>query len=196
MEFKPTMKIGILGGTFNPIHLGHLILAEEVMNLVGLDKIIFIPCYIPPHKSSKGVIRVTSRLNMVKFAIESNPRFCVSDIEAKVKRKSYTINTLKALKKVFPLHTDFFLIVGSDALEELSRWKNFKEIQKLAEVIVAVRPGFKPAKKQYTNRLIKISQVGISSSDIRMRVKKGISFRYLVPDKVEGYIRRNRLYRA
>ncbi|MCX5657328.1 MAG: nicotinate-nucleotide adenylyltransferase, partial [Candidatus Omnitrophica bacterium] len=189
------MRIGILGGTFNPIHLGHLILAEEAIDLVGLEKIIFIPCYIPPHKSSKGIIQAAARLKMVNLAIGSNARFSVSDIEAKVKRKSYTINTLRALKKVFPMHTDFFLIVGSDALEELPRWKNFKEIQKLAKVIVAVRPGFKAAKKQYTNKLIKISQLGISSSDIRMRVKKGFSIRYLVPDKVEGYIRRNSLYR-
>lgn len=189
------MRIGILGGTFNPVHLGHLILADEAMYLLGLDEIIFIPCYIPPHKSSKNIIPSADRLNMVKLAIGGNKRFSVSDIEAKVKRKSYTINTLRALKKVFPPHTKFFLIVGSDALEELPCWKNFQEIKRLAKVIVAARPGFKTGKKQYINRLIKISQFDISSSNIRMRVKKGFSIRYLVPDKVEEYIRINRLYR-
>ncbi len=188
------MKIGILGGTFNPVHIGHLILAEEARVHLKLDKVIFVPCYLPPHKSSKGVIAAPHRLNMLERAVAAHPDFYVSDIETKAKVKSYTFSTLEKLREVYAYPVKLFLIVGSDALEELPHWKNFGRIARLAEVVVAERPEFPVKRRPSWARIIQVTRVGISSSDVRDRIKKGLPIRYLVPEKVESYIVKNRLY--
>lgn len=188
------MRIGILGGTFNPIHIGHLILAEEARQILRLDKVVFVPCYSPPHKSSKGLIEARHRLQMVKMTTAPHPSFEVSDIEIKAGGKSYTHETIQKLKEVFP-GGRLFLIVGSDAIEELPNWKNFKKILELARIIIAQRPEFPVDSKPVWARIIRIPRVAISSSDIRQRIKKGSSIRYLVPEAVERYIQKNKLYK-
>ncbi|MGE4357475.1 MAG: nicotinate-nucleotide adenylyltransferase [Candidatus Omnitrophota bacterium] len=189
------LKIGILGGTFNPVHNGHLILGEEACRILGLNKVIFVPCYLPPHKNHRDLIPAHHRLAMVREAIKGNKHFTVSDIEIKEGGVSYTVETLKKFKRIFHPYTELFLIVGSDAVQELPTWKNFKEILELSIIIIAERADFKVVKKPRWAKIIKIPQIEISSSEIRRRVRKGISIRYLVPPAVEKYITKNKLYR-
>ncbi|MCM8783378.1 MAG: nicotinate-nucleotide adenylyltransferase [Candidatus Omnitrophica bacterium] len=189
------LRIGILGGTFNPIHLGHLILAEEAYRILGLNKVIFVPCYLPPHKSYRGLISAQHRLAMIKEAIKGNNHFTVSDIELREKEISYTFKTLQKFRRIFPRYTKIFLIVGSDAIRELTHWKNFKTIIEMSKIIIAKRTNFPVDKKPHWARIIKIPQIEISSSEIRSRIKKEITISYLVPCAVEKYIEKNRLYR-
>jgi nicotinate-nucleotide adenylyltransferase len=187
------MKIGILGGTFNPIHLGHLILADEVREKLSLDKVVFIPTYIPPHKQNSDVAAAEDRLRMVKAAIKGNKYFGASDIEIKRKGPSYTVDTVKALKIKFPIH-DFYFITGSDLLKYLDEWKDFSKLLGLVKFVVATRPGY-PLKKipSYVQR-VGIRAVDISAFEIRQSIKENKSFRYLVPDPVFEYINRKKLY--
>jgi len=188
------MRIGILGGTFNPIHIGHLILAEEAYRLLKLDKLIFIPCYLPPHKTSQGLISAKHRFHMVKEAIKENKNFLVSDIEIKEKGISYTFKTLQKIRKIFPPSTEIFLIVGSDAIDELPRWKNFDLILKLSKIVIATRANFPIEKRPKWAKIIRIPYIEISSSQIRKRIKRGLPIRYFVPSQVEKYIEKNKLY--
>jgi nicotinate-nucleotide adenylyltransferase len=187
------MKIGILGGTFNPVHIGHLILAEEISEKLGLDKLIFVPAYLPPHKGTGDIISAAERLKMVRLAIEGNRGFAVSDIEIRRRGPSYTIDTVRALKKKFPQHT-FFFITGSDLLNYLKEWKDLKDVIRLVTFIVATRPGYPLAKIPSYIRTVSIRAVDISAFEIRRCIKDGRSFRYLVPDVVYRYIRAKRLY--
>jgi nicotinate-nucleotide adenylyltransferase len=192
------LKIGILGGTFDPIHLGHLILAEQLAEKFKLDKVIFIPSASPPHKNNKKVSKAKDRFKMTGLAIEDNPLFSISDIELKRKGKSYTVITIKELKKLYP-KSKLFLLCGSDVLDELKTWKSPDEIYKLIKVIVGVRPGYNKIKKdnKYAKKSIieQINGLEVSSTEIRKRVKKGKSIRYLVPDKARNYIRKKGLYK-
>lgn len=186
------MKIGILGGTFNPIHIGHLILAEQAQYELGLDNILFIPSYIPPHKRLEDNISAKDRLNMVKLAIEDNQKFNVSTIEIKRKGKSYTVITLRQLKDKYP-QDELYFLAGADSLQQ--NWKGFSEVLDLSNFIVVNRPGWSTkGKLDERMRLLEIPTVVISSSEIRKMVKEGKPIRYLVPDKVREYISNNSLY--
>lgn len=187
-------NIGILGGSFDPVHIGHLILAEYALEEYKLEKVIFIPNRIPNLKKPTHT-SPRHRYLMVKLAIQDNPRFMVSDIEIKRKGISYTYDTVMELKKKFK-NTRFFFIIGSDAYNELPRWKNFKKLIKEIEFIVATRPKSKVKKIPGVKfQILNIPEVDISSSYIRERVNKGLSVRYLVPDRVWDYIREFNLYR-
>ena len=188
------MKIGILGGTFNPIHYGHLILGEQVLGQLGLDKVIFIPAYLPPHKSDKGILSAGHRLKMIELAVKWNKHFVVSDIEIRRKGKSYTVDTLRAIKKKFP-GASLFFICGSDLVKEIPTWKDVDEIYKLAKFVLAKRPGFGRRLSGENFLKIDVAQVDISSSLIRDLVSKGRSVRYLTPGAVVEYIEKNKLYR-
>ena len=188
------MKIGILGGTFNPIHYGHLILGEQVLGQLGLDKVIFVPAFVPPHKSGRGIIPACHRLKMIELAVNRNPHFAVSDIEIKRKGKSYTVDTLREIKRVYP-QAKLFFICGSDLVNEIPRWKNVGEIYKLAKFVLAKRPGFGKRLSGRNFLKIDVAQVDISSSLIRDLVRKNMSIRYLTPDKVIKYIKKHRLYK-
>jgi nicotinate-nucleotide adenylyltransferase len=187
------MRIGILGGTFNPVHIGHLILAEEALDKLKLDKVIFVPAYQPPHKD-EAILDAEHRFNMVALAIEGNPCFEVSRIEMAAKQKAYSVDTLKALREQFGPTAEFFFITGSDSLKELSSWKNIDEVFRLANFIVAKRPGFPIERTPKEVRVVVITEAEVSSSEIRRRLKEGRSVRYLVPEKVRGYIEKYRLY--
>lgn len=188
------MKVGIFGGTFNPVHIGHLILAEEAREKLGLDKIIFIPTALPPHKDTVDIAPASDRLKMLKLAIKGNKFFKFSDIEIKRQGRSYTIDTLKELKNKF-IHDELYFIIGSDLLKYLNEWKDLNEINKMVKFVAATRPGY-PLEQipSYIQRLA-IRAVDVSGFEVRQCIKENKSFRYLVPDKVFDYINKRKLYK-
>ena len=187
-------RIGILGGSFDPIHIGHLVLAEYALTGCKLDKVLFIPNRIPNLKQPPQT-SARHRYRMVKLAIQDNPTFEVSDIEIKRKGISYTYDTVIALKKKFK-NARLFFIIGSDAYNSLPQWKNFKKLITEIEFIVAIRPDSKIKKiPEVKFQVLNIPEIAISSSYIRERVEKGMSIRYLVPDRVWQYICEYKLYK-
>ncbi len=199
------MKIGLIGGTFNPIHYGHLILSEYIREDCQLDKIIFIPTAIPPHKVKSQVEDSEIRLEMTKLATESNKFFQVSDIESHRPGISYTIDTLIELNGLYP-NDQLYFIIGADSLFQLPTWKDYDKIIGTTKLIVVNRPGgkndliqdkIKEYRDLYGGNIINVRSplIDISSSDIRTRVKSGKSIKYLVPNNVEEYIIKNNLYK-
>ncbi|MFH1127828.1 MAG: nicotinate-nucleotide adenylyltransferase [Candidatus Omnitrophota bacterium] len=187
------MKIGILGGTFNPIHIGHLILADEVREKLSLDKIIFVPAYLPPHKDNSDIAAPVERFKMIKLAIKGNKNFAVSNIEIKRDGRSYTIDTVKEFNRLYP-KDELYFITGSDLLKYLEDWKDLPEIIKLVRFVVATRPGFPLEKIPTYIQTVAIRAVDVSAFEIRSCIKEGKSFRYLVPEAVFSYINTKRLY--
>jgi nicotinate-nucleotide adenylyltransferase len=190
-------KLGVLGGTFDPIHVGHLVLAEQVREKFQLEKIIFIPSASPPHKTEQKLSPANHRFEMTRLAVEGNRYFFVSDIELKREGLSYTVETLRRLKELYK-DSEIYFLTGSDVLDEITTWKDPEVIYKLAKIVIAVRPGFDELdpKDHFAKKSIiaKITGVDISSTQIREKVKKGESIKYLVPAKVEEYIRKKNLY--
>ncbi len=199
-------NIGVLGGSFDPIHAGHLVLGEGVREGVGLDKVIFLPANIPPHKSAVGrMASPEDRLNMVRLAVGDNPFFEASDLEIARSGTSYTIDTVRGLKRQY--YGGIYLIVGGDSVGELKTWKDARELMRECKLAVGRRPGFElPSAEELERELgvhgeellsnvVDIPQVGVSSTDIRRRVREGKSVKYLVPDRVRAYIEERGLYR-
>lgn len=193
------MKIGIFGGTFNPIHLGHLINAQFIKEEFFLDKIIFIPSKYPVHKDLEGEIPADARFKLITAAIENNPAFEASHIEIDREMPSYTIITVKEIMKLYP-GSELYLIVGSDAFNEINTWMEYKELINLVAIIVMARKG----ELSYNNDIIAAAKsvlfahnpiIEISSTDIRRRIKNGLPFEYLVPGKVKDSILSMRLYK-
>ena len=187
------MRLGIFGGTFNPIHLGHLVLAETARETLRLDRVLFIPTGRPPHKSATRLLPGAVRLEMVQLAIHGHPAFDASAIEITRSGPSYTIDTLRSLHKQWP-RAKLFLVIGQDLLTV--RWLAWDEITRLCTVVVASRPGV--AKPAHQRGVIWLSMppMAIASSEIRARVKAGRSIRYLVPSAVERFIHQRRVYRT
>lgn len=194
------MKTGILGGTFNPIHNGHLIIAEQSRQKFVLDRVLFIPCNIPYHKKSFELEPAEHRLAMVKLAVKGNPSFKVSDMEIKRGGLSYSINTIKQLKKIYTANTEFYFILGADSLPELSLWREIGTLMRLCRFIVVTRPGFSRSalKQPLLSRILSFTSplIDISSTKIRRYLKKGQSVKYLVPESVEKHIKKHRLYKT
>lgn len=188
------MKIGILGGTFNPIHAGHLILAEEAREKLALDKIIFVPTFMPPHKDANDIAPAADRLAMVKLATKDNKYFLVSDTEIRRNGRSYTIDTISELKRKYP-DDELYFIIGSDLLTYLAEWKDLDRILKMVNFVAATRPGYPLEKIPSYIKTIPIRAVDISGFEVRRCVREDKSFRYLVPESVFGYINKKRLYR-
>lgn len=212
-------RIGILGGTFNPIHIGHLKMAEEACNVHNLLKVLFIPTNIPPHKHLDGLTDARHRYQMVKAAIRENNKFEVSDIEIKREGKSYTIDTVQHIIHSYQPETsnlyngksgnncEIFLILGADSLNELELWKDIKKLSQLCHIVAVNRPGY--ASNTPSNLFnaighdsisdlekskVHISPVEVSSSGIRKRLNEGLDISGLVPSGVEDYIREHGLY--
>jgi len=195
-----TFKTGIYGGTFNPVHYGHLINAEYVRESFGLDRIIFIPAKKPVHKEMTEYASPEDRIAMLSAAVKGNEYFSVSDIEVSRESDSYTIYTIEAMEKLYP-GDELFLIIGSDSFNELDTWKSYRDIIDRVAIIVMLRPGsinlrrdiLEPGQKVllHENPLI-----GISSSGIRERIGAGNSVRYLTPDSVIDYIYSKGLYKV
>lgn len=206
------MRLGIFGGTFDPVHLAHLIVAQEAIRIVKLDRILFIPASVPPHKTYPGMAPARMRYEMAELAIEGDHNFSLSDIELRREEPSYTLKTLQELHQSFPPETDFFLLIGEDNVRELPTWYHWEEIFTLCTMLVVSRPGVvdRPGGameegKQWLEgvdpKLIGRMQflttplISISSTEIRRRVASGESIRYLVPGRVERYIIEHGLYR-
>jgi nicotinate-nucleotide adenylyltransferase len=188
------MKIGILGGTFNPIHIGHLILAEEAREKLGLQRLIFVPAYLPPHKDNSDIALASERLKMVRLAIRGNRYFMASGIEIKRDDRSYTIDTIKGFKELYP-KDELYFIIGSDLLKYLDDWKDLGEIIKMVKFIVATRPGYPLEKIPSYIQTMPIRAVDVSAYEIRRCIKEGKSFRYLVSEGVFDYISKRGLYK-
>ena len=196
-------KIGIMGGTFDPVHMGHLVVANEVLNIYGLDEIIFIPAGNPPHKRGTKASS-WDRYLMTEMATLSNSKFKVSDIEIKKEEKSYTLKTINELKDMYP-DAEFYFITGTDAVIELPSWHQPEELLKMCRFIAVSRPGISmgEAKEKISEinnmynssiELFQASMLQISSTDIRHRFEMGKSAKYLLPESVEQYIIKNNLY--
>lgn len=188
------MKIGILGGTFNPIHIGHLILADEAREKLSLDKIIFVPANLAPHKDDSDIAAPAERFKMIKLAIKGNKNFAVSDIEIKRFGRSYTIDTVKEFNQLYS-KDELYFITGSDLLKYLEDWKDLSEILKLVKFVVATRPGYPLEKIPSYIQTVAIRAVDVSAFEVRSCIKEGKSFRYLVPEAVFSYINTKRLYK-
>ena len=198
------MKIGIMGGTFDPIHLGHLATAEAVREIFSLDEILFIPAARPPHKLGKNVTAENHRLQMTILATQSNKFFRVSDMELKRKGLSYTLDTMDELHKIFGNSTELFFIIGADSLADLFKWHAAKELVAKCHFIATTRQGvdvnfsavekfFGEVAKEHIHRVTTLG-LEISSTDLREKVRLGRSIKYLVPEAVEEYILREKLY--
>jgi nicotinate-nucleotide adenylyltransferase len=194
---KTQKKLGVLGGTFDPIHMGHLVLAEQVREQFQLERVIFIPSASPPHKTEQDLSPAKNRFEMTKLALEGNSYFAVSDLELKREGLSYTVETLKKLKELYR-DSEIYFLTGSDVLDEITTWKDPEEIYKLAKIVIAIRPGFDKfdPEDHFVKKSIiaRITGVDISSTQIREKARKGESIKYLVPSKVERYIRKKNLY--
>ena len=202
-------KIGIMGGTFNPVHHGHLVTAQEALDQFDLDEVIFIPTGDPPHKIDDLLAHAEDRYLMTVIATSSNSNFFVYRIEIDRKGKSYTIDTVKELRKLFGSGSELYFITGADAILEILTWKNTREIVTLAKFIAATRPGYDLSKikelkttlfddEDEGNRRIFIMEIpalAISSTDIRQRIKIGRPVNYLVPEGVNNYILKHGLYK-
>ncbi|QNU68883.1 nicotinate-nucleotide adenylyltransferase [Ruminiclostridium herbifermentans] len=200
------LKIGICGGTFDPIHLGHLAIAEMVRCQLNLDKVLFIPTGRPPHKDINAVTDPIHRLNMVKCAIEGNEYFEAVDIEIKRDGYTYTVDTLKELHQIYPKGTTFYYIIGADVVKDLLTWKSPEEVFTLTKFAAVMRAGY--LDNDFLDRIelmrnrfdadilsVEAPLIEISSTLIRERVNKNQSVKYLVNDCVDAYIKENNLYR-
>lgn len=189
-------RIGILGGTFNPIHIGHLVIAELSQEKLMLDKVLFVPSYYPPHKSRKNVISAKHRYRLVDLAIRHNQKFAIDDFEVRRKGKSYSYETICHLKSQYPKGTKFYFIIGEDMVSTLGQWRNIKDILKMVTFVVVNREGFKSGRNTIKYRSFKTCYLDIASSEIRYRLRSGKSIRYFVPEKVIQYLKKNNLYRS
>ncbi len=219
------MNIGICGGTFDPIHLGHLLIGEQVGTVLNLQKVIYIPAKMPPHKLDNRITPCKHRLAMLRIATDGNEKFDVSDLELLRSGPSYTVTTLEYFKERWPDSSLFFLM-GQDTFNEIETWHRFEDIFRLSRIVVVNRPGSIALQKDQFSHVVQdyirngmiefnavesdqalldrdwricgfaISALDISASEIRKRVEKGRSIRYLVPEPVRGYIEDNRLYRG
>jgi nicotinate-nucleotide adenylyltransferase len=196
------MRLGLFGGTFDPIHVGHLILAEQCREACGLDRVWFVVAGEPPHKRGDRT-PLAHRLEMVRIAIAGHLAFAASDLEGRRPGPHYSVDTLKAVKRERP-GDDLFFLVGADSVVDLPTWRDPAGIARLATIVVVNRPGieeidpaalpdFGPEGKPL--QLVTIPPIGIASSDLRRRLEEGRSIRYMVPRGVEAYLEAKGLYR-
>jgi nicotinate-nucleotide adenylyltransferase len=215
-------KLGILGGTFNPIHYGHLAAAEEIRNRLGLERVLFIPSFIPPHKQEEDVPSFVHRMEMVRLSVAGNPSFEPSDIEIRRGGRSYTIDTIETLRQTCS-GPELYFITGIDSFLEIQTWNRWEKLMTLCRFVVLSRPGYRfydlsriDFLKYADEKLAELDRgscshavvhsgevvifleliplYDISSTDIRRRVKEGRSIKYLLPEPVEKYIINNKLY--
>jgi nicotinate-nucleotide adenylyltransferase len=187
------MRLGLLGGSFNPIHHGHLISATRAAEALALDRVLFIPAALSPLKNGDALAPARDRWAMLRLALRGNPLFEASDLELRRGGVSYTVDTLRELQR--RTKATLFWILGADAARLLPRWKSIHEVRTLASFIILPRPGDRVLPKMPKDHIVRAPLLEISSSEIRERIRKGLSVRYLVPDSVERYLRKKGLYR-
>ncbi len=219
MESKRrVMRLGVMGGTFDPVHIGHLRTAEEALDLLGLNEILFVPAGIPPHKPGRKTLPFEHRWRMLHLATKNNPRFRLSDVESRMPGKSFTVNSLNRLHEEYP-QSELFFLVGRDAFFEMHTWFKYREVFGLASIGVLNRP---ECTEEEIGRylqdkvsdsyqvcsggmishpdlppvyILRNTRLDVSSTRIRELASEGLSVRYLVPDEVSGYITDNQLYK-
>lgn len=212
------MKIGIFGGTFNPVHFAHLRIAEEIRETFALEKVVFVPAATPPHKPLADDLAFAERLKMVTMALRGNPHFTVSDLEGRREGKSYSIDTLHIFRELYP-GDELFFIMGSDSFADFRLWKSYAAIFSCCNIVTITRPGYHISSllevlpvdiahqfcyHESQNRLshrsgysvysIEGTQLDISSTAIRSLLRQGKSIKYLLPATVERYIKQQRFY--
>jgi nicotinate-nucleotide adenylyltransferase len=212
-------RVGILGGTFDPVHFGHLRTAEEALEALDFDSLLFVPAADPPHKSQKKIAPFKHRWRMLQLAVQGNARFQISDLEQRLSGKSYTVVTLNKLLEAHPGKVELYFLVGMDSFLELDTWWHYRELFQLARMVVARRPGYpeevvESFLQQKVSSLyawdrrasvfkhpdfhptyyLETTCMGISSTQIRQLLSKGRSIRYLVPQEIMSYIKEKQLY--
>lgn len=187
-------KVGIFGGTFDPPHYGHLLMANEVLDSLQLSEIWFMPNQIPPHKQHRQISSSKHRFNMLKQAVAGNDAFRVEPIELERNGPSYTYDTMVLLKKRHP-STEFYFIIGGDMIEYLPKWYKIEELLRMIQFIGVKRPNYK-AESCYPVIEVDVPLFDVSSSMIRSRLKEGRSVRYLLPESVIQYIKEHQLYES
>jgi nicotinate-nucleotide adenylyltransferase len=197
MTGRRQVRIGILGGTFNPVHLGHLLIAQDALEQVGLDEVTFIPCAIPPHKTAPDLVNARDRLAMLRLALRGQGAFTLNDLELRRGGASYSIDTVTALRQRQP-GAMFYFIIGADSLGKLDQWKEIGRLATLCTFVVVARPGCEPVPlpRGVRCRFVRGHACEIASRDIRARLSQGRGIRYLVPDAVLRYIERHKLYQG
>ena len=190
-----------MGGTFNPIHQGHLVAAEVIRDEFKLNEVVFVPSGKPPHKDNNEIVSPRHRWMMTVLAVATNDYFSTSSIEIEREGESYTYDTILRLKEIYGEGAKCYFITGADAIAQISIWHKAENLPYLTKFIAASRPGYKldiekidPRFRKYTY-LVEVPALAISSTEIRKRIKKGKTIKYLVPEGVEKYIYKNNLYR-
>jgi nicotinate-nucleotide adenylyltransferase len=202
-------RVGVFGGSFNPIHFGHLLVADEICEALSFDRMLFVPAAVPPHKPAAELASVEHRYRMTELAVSQHPRFAVSDVELRRRGPSYTVDTLQALRGEGDLH----LLIGSETFLDLLSWREPREVARLARLVVVPRSGegFEPAAPPAQKVLYELglsafgsadgpvlyraASLPISGSDLRSRARDGRSLAYRMPEPVSAYIREHGLYR-
>ncbi len=193
------MKLCIFGGTFDPPHIGHLLIAQTIFEAEKFDNIVFVPAYQPPHKNHSKLSAIDLRLKMLELAVIENPHFIISDVEIRRKGISYSIDTVMEIKTLHNLVKDeLYFLIGSDTLSDIVNWKNPRGLVKECRVIVAVRPGFRPSDIPpwllESVRFANIPRFEISSTVIRQRWRSNKTIRYMVTQPVWEFINEHNLY--
>lgn len=196
------MRLGIMGGTFDPIHIGHLACAEQVREAYGLSAVVFVPAGNPVFKRDREVTPARDRLEMCRLAVASNPAFDVSALEIERGGNTYTVDTLRELRSFYPDNVELFFITGADAVAKISRWHESAEVARLARFIAVTRPGYDLSQVRceleggpFSVDFLEMTALSVSSSDLRARVREGKSIRYLTMGGVLDYIGAHGLYR-
>ncbi len=199
------LRLGIMGGTFDPIHMGHLVTAEEACQQFNLDHVVFMPSGEPPHKDKRNVTDAEHRYLMTMLAVVANPKFTISRLEIESKHPSYTVDTVRRFHEIYGESLTLYFITGADAIIDIMTWKDYRELLELCSFIATSRPGYSLHKLREVFgdsfevimrhvHLLEVPAMAISSTEIRRRVAAGKTIRYLTPDPVEQYIHKNRLY--
>ncbi len=200
------LSIGVMGGTFDPIHYGHLVAAESAYESFCLSRVLFVPAGDPPHKQPQEVTAASHRLEMTRLAVADNPHFHASSIEVDRDGVSYTIDTMRCFRRKFGPDARLYFITGVDAVLQIPEWHNAEGLLEICSFIAATRPGYPlsevirfkeqlPSHHRERITVLEVPALAISSTDLRHRVSSGRSIKYLVPEPVEEYIRREELYR-
>lgn len=204
-------RVGVLGGTFDPVHYGHLVVAEEVYAALHLSEMVFVPAGQPPHKPGEIISAARHRLAMLELAIASNPHFTISHVDLQRPGPSYTVDTLQLLREQWGVQTAIYFVIGGDSLEELVNWyEPARILEQLAHLVAVRRPGYNEAQEDpdylerieahlpgLRERLINVPapQLHISATDLRLRIAQGRPIKYQTPEAVEQYILEHGLYR-
>jgi nicotinate-nucleotide adenylyltransferase len=197
------MRVGVFGGTFDPIHMGHLVSAEEARVKLELERVVFVPARLPPHKLDQVVSPVEHRLTMLELAIASNPHFAVSRVDVDRFGPSYTVDTIELLRDEWGSGIEVYFIMGSDSLLDILTWHNPRRLIRLCRFAVVSRPGYQVDLDELDAllpgvasrvQILNAPELAISSTDIQRRVREGMSIKYQVPEAVEDYIYQHKLY--